>query len=143
MKNVLRPYSFLLYLLTLLVFFFVGIFYANFVDAGKDQMLAGAAIVLGYGAVTAFIALVLSIIFAIYSSRKRIVLLNKVLLVALFVFVGYFIWNYYSTVRSQEVKPSEVQPTTPTSVTKELSTVGRSIESKPNPKLDSANTLLS
>ncbi|MDX1317257.1 MAG: hypothetical protein R3262_06895, partial [Xanthomarina gelatinilytica] len=60
-----KPYSFLMYFLAIIAFFFLGIVYANITEAGKGQMLAGGAIVFGYGVIGAFIGLCLSIFTAI------------------------------------------------------------------------------
>ncbi|KAA3661344.1 MAG: hypothetical protein DWQ10_04710 [Calditrichaeota bacterium] len=85
MKKLFKPASLLLYLLTILVFFFLGLLYAGLVDAGKGQGLAAGAIVLGYGVFAAFYAL-LAAIFAAYALREtKVKLLNKILGIALIV----------------------------------------------------------
>ena len=75
----------LFYLLFFLTGFFLGILVANIVDAGKGQMLAGGAIVLGYGVVGAVLGLAVSIILsAIYKVKPSVkILLNKILAVIL------------------------------------------------------------
>ena len=48
MKNIFNPASFLLYLLTFLVFFLTGATFVNISGAAKNQGLASGAIVVGY-----------------------------------------------------------------------------------------------
>ena len=49
MKNFFKPARLAFYLLMLVGFFFLGLYFAALIDAGKGQGLAGGAIVLGYG----------------------------------------------------------------------------------------------
>ena len=60
----LKIHSILLYVLSFVFSFFIGIGYASWIEAGKGQMLAGGAIVLSYGVMGAFIGLILSIFVA-------------------------------------------------------------------------------
>ena len=84
------------YLLFFILGFFLGVQFANIIEAGKGQMLAGGAIVLGHGVVGAIIGLVFSIFISImYKSKpKVIVLANKILAVAVFGFIIFF-WVKY------------------------------------------------
>ncbi len=83
-----KPTSLLLYLLAIIVFFFLGAFFAGITDAGEGQGLAGGAIVVWYGLNFAFFAFLLSLIIAYRASQKFIVRLNKILsIVFLFVLV--------------------------------------------------------
>ena len=78
--------------------FFTGILVAILVDAGKDQMLAGGAIVLGYGLVGAFIGILLAI-FVLIKYRKKALLIKKVnvaLLILALGLCGYF-WIQHKT----------------------------------------------
>ena len=61
MKKLFKPASLLLYFLTILSFFLAGFLYAALTGAGKGQGLAGGAIVLGYGVLSAGVAFVISI----------------------------------------------------------------------------------
>ena len=79
MRNVFKLASFLFYALSLICFFFIGLFIAKYTGAGENQGLAGGAIVLFYGIVTAGIALIVSV-FAAYSLKLNyIITLNKIL----------------------------------------------------------------
>ncbi len=88
----------LFYLLFFLTGFFLGILAANIVDAGKGQMLAGGAIVLGYGVVGAVLGLVISIILStIYKVKSSVkILLNKILVVLLLSLWIFFYLKYQS-----------------------------------------------
>ncbi len=95
MKQLFRPTSLLFYLLVIIVFFFLGAFFAGITDAGKGQGLAGGAIVFWYGLNFAFFALILALIFAYNSATKFIARMNKILgilfLIVLIVFVYLFL----------------------------------------------------
>lgn len=92
--NILR--TILFYILFFLVGFFLGIQVADIVDAGKGQMLAGGAIVLGYGVVGAFLGLIVSIFLSIIYKTKpsAIILLNKILTVLLLCLWFFFYLKY-------------------------------------------------
>ena len=113
MKNLIKPYSLLLYLLVIIVFFFIGILYAGLVEAGKNQGLAGGAIVLGYGVMSAFFALIASLIAAYKLAGKVIININKILGVAMVGFIAYFTWNYYTNVLPEREEKKKDVPTQP------------------------------
>ena len=117
----LKLYSLLLYPLTLIAFFFVGISYAGLVEAGKNQGLAGGAIVFGYGIMAAVIGLVIALFVAYRTNRKTIFWLNIILTVAIVVFNVFY---HIKFLERQKVKALEKQnierpkqPTEPTSKT--------------------------
>jgi len=91
MKKYFRAASLLFYLLTLLVFFFVGLLYAKWIGAGKNQGLAAAAIVLGYGVLFAAIALCMAIFSARNLSIKMLRRLNLVFTIVLASLL-FFLW---------------------------------------------------
>ncbi|PVW15731.1 hypothetical protein DDV96_05540 [Marixanthomonas spongiae] len=100
----------------LLTFFFVGLYYAGWIDAGKGQGLAGGAIVLGYGVLFGGIAFIASFFIAFYSKLKLIIRFNWVLLLLLVIAYGITHYRYL-----QRKKPKEAQPNfkkTPTPKTK-------------------------
>ena len=66
----------------------VGVYAAIWSGAGKNQMLASAAIVLGWGFGFGVIAFLVSFYLVRVTPHQRIVRINWVLLVALIVFVG-------------------------------------------------------
>ncbi|MBD0852097.1 hypothetical protein HPE63_15550 [Maribacter arenosus] len=117
----LKLYSLLLYPLTLIAFFFVGISYAGLVEAGKNQGLAGGAIVFGYGIMAAVIGLVIALFVAYKTNRKTIFWLNIILTVGIVVF---YVFYHIKFLERQKVKTLEkqnieqpTQPTEPTSKT--------------------------
>ena len=97
----LKPYSFLLYFLAFITSFFIGLTYAGIVEAGKGQMLAGGAIVLGYGVIGAFFGLILAIFIAVKANRSLIMKLNIFLALAIVAFFSYYTINYQ---KRQKVK---------------------------------------
>ncbi|WP_158858866.1 hypothetical protein [Lunatibacter salilacus] len=88
--QMLKPYSFLLYLLSFITSFFLGMSYAGIIEAGKNQGLAGGAIVFGYGVIAAVIGLIISFIVSNKSNRKIILRLNIILALCIAGFYGYF-----------------------------------------------------
>ena len=88
MNRSFKPASFVFYLLMLVVFFLVGVYAAIWSGAGENQMLASAAIVLGWGFGFGVIAFLVSFYLVRVTPHQRIVKINWVLLVALIVFVG-------------------------------------------------------
>lgn len=117
--QMLKPYSFLLYILAIVVFFFAGIAWAIFSVAGKNQMLAGGAIVLGYGVVGAGIGLVAALLTAYATNRSLIVKLNLVLFVFMLGFAAYFFLSYQARQRvKQQKEPTNQQQPRPKAPTK-------------------------
>ncbi len=114
--RMLKPYSFLLYFLALITFFFVGLSYAGIVEAGKNQGLAGGAIVVGYGVISAVIGLIIALFISYKTSRKSIFRLNIFLALSI---VGFYSWFHVKYLKSQKEKEQENQlqqpnlPTTP------------------------------
>ena len=100
----IRPFSLVLYLLALIAFFFVGVTYAGMIDAGKNQGLAGGAIVLSYGVVSSIIGLMISLIFVYKSNRKNIIKVNIILTLSVISFYAYFRMKYIS---KQSIKDQE------------------------------------
>jgi len=86
----------LFFLLLFLVGFFLGILVAGLVDAGKGQMLAGGAIVLGYGVVGAGLGLVVALFISIFYKAEptSIVRFNKILAIVLLCSWIYFYVQY-------------------------------------------------
>lgn len=111
-----KSYSLLMYFLSIIAFFFLGIIYAGITEAGKGQMLAGGAIVLGYGVIGAFIGLLLSILTAIKSKRNLIIKINIFLTLIVIASFTYFTLKYQKR-QQEKLKdelPKKEQPTTPT-----------------------------
>lgn len=89
MNKFLRLSSFLLYLLAILCFFFSGAMIAGFAGAGENQGLAGGAIVLMYGVISAGVGFVLALVLIGMLETNRIVLINKILAGVLLVFAAF------------------------------------------------------
>ena len=106
--SLIKPYSLLLYVLAVIVFFFFGILLAGLVDAGKGQMLAGGAIVLGYGLIGALIGFCISLILAYKFKRKTIISFNVVFFVLIISFWTYFFLKY-KTRQSEKLKSETEQ----------------------------------
>lgn len=106
--KLLKLYSFLLYILAIITFFFIGISIAGIVDAGKNQGLAGGAIVLGYAVVGAVIGLILSLLVANKTNRKVIFRLNIILALSILGFIAYYQIRYQNR---QEAKMKKQQKT--------------------------------
>ncbi len=107
--SLFKPASFLYYFLVIIVFFLLGLIYADLTGAGDNQGLAAAAIVLGYGAISAFAAFVISLFIAYRAEVRTIVVLNKILGVVAAGLIGYFVWNYYTNIYPKRKKsPTEI-----------------------------------
>ncbi|WP_040247769.1 hypothetical protein [Psychroserpens mesophilus] len=106
--KLLKLYSFLLYILAIITFFFIGISIADIVGAGKNQGLAGGAIVLGYAVVGSVIGLILSLLIANKTNRKVIFRLNLILALSILGFIAYYQIRYQNR---QEAKMKKQQKT--------------------------------
>lgn len=85
-----KLYSILLYLLGIVGFFFLGIIYAVVTEAAKGQMLAGGAIILGYGIIGALTGLCVALIMAFKSNRGVIIKMNVALVLLIAASITYF-----------------------------------------------------
>lgn len=92
MKKLFKPASLLFNLLSLLVFFIIGMYFAGWIEAGKDQGLAGGAIVLGWGLLFGVIAFIASFFATYHIAHKKLIVGNWVLFIALL--FGYGITHY-------------------------------------------------
>ena len=117
MNKFLKPSGLLLYLLAFLDFFLVGGFFVQISGAAEGQGLAAGAIVLVYGLIFAFTALVASLFFVHYSNHKLIVFANKLLLILFIIEVG--IITYQIINKEEKQTPTKEFPkkvTTPVSM---------------------------
>jgi len=116
MKKLVKPYNLLLYFLTIIAFFFVGVSIAGITGAGKNQGLAGGAIVFGYGIIASFFAFASALLFSLKLERNIIIIINKFLTIIVLLFLAYFTLNYYTNVKQkqdqQEIEISN-KPTEP------------------------------
>ena len=111
MKKLLKPAALLYNLLIFLTFFFVGLWIAKFMEAGKGQMLAAGAIVLSYGLIFAVIALIGSFFLTFKLNHKTIVSLNVVLLTILLSFFAYFTYQYQLREKSAIAETQHIKKT--------------------------------
>lgn len=113
MKNLLKPYNLLLYLLAILTFFFLGIAYAILTHAAENQGLAGGAIVLGYGVISSFFGLFMALFVASKSSKNNILRINKILGIIVIGLLSFSSWRYYTkTKQEQEIQQHEIHKQT-------------------------------
>lgn len=127
MKKLFKPASLLFYFFMILVFFIAGMYYAGITGAAEGQGLAGGAIVLGYGVITAFIALLVSFVVAYYTPREVIVRINQVLGVIFLIFVAITAYRLITKERSQPASEQISQiPTKPTAPAEAVSPVDTS-----------------
>lgn len=68
----------------------MGLTLARIVDAGKNQGLAGGAIILGYGIISAVIGLIAALFVSNRANRKIIFRINIVLVAYIVAFCAYF-----------------------------------------------------
>jgi len=92
------------YILMFIVFFFVGVYVAGILGAGKNQMLAGGAIVLGWGVLFAGIAFIVSFFIVHYIEHPVIVRLNWILLVLLLILYGITHYRYIERQKEENKK---------------------------------------
>jgi len=121
MKRFLKPARIAFYFLMLVSFFIAGLYFAGIIDVGKGQGLAGGAIVLGYGVMFGFLALIASFFIAHFTPHRVIVYANIVLLAVILVSYGI---THYRYVQREKVKEQNEQfkpvPTTPTPQTEPI-----------------------
>lgn len=118
MKKILKPASLLFNFLSLLFFFMVGLYYAGFIEAGKNQGLAGGAIVLGWGVLFGGIAFIASFFGTRYLPHKIIVWGNTIFGVLILITYGIKFFEYQQkkseTYKNQEPHEQiEKKPTAP------------------------------
>ena len=101
----LRPACLLFNILCLTVFFILGMYYAGWIDAGKNQGLAGGAIVLGWGVLFAGIALLLSFFITYKVSNTTIVKGNWVLLALLVIASSHTYFRFQKRDKLQQQMP--------------------------------------
>lgn len=99
--------------MALLSFFVLGLLFAGWIEAGKGQMLAGGAIVLGYGVLFAGIAFVGSFFFTFYAKHRIIVIGNIILGLFLLASFGYFRYRFKQK-QQERATQEQVRPKKPT-----------------------------
>lgn len=91
----IKSYSLLFYLLTLIMSFFIGMSLAALFGAAKNQGLAGGAIIFGYGVVAAIIGIIISLVIASKANKKVIIRLNLFFTLIITAFIVYIYFNKY------------------------------------------------
>ncbi len=109
--QLVKLYSFLMYFLAIIAFFFLGIVFAGITEAGKGQMLAGGAIVFGNGVIGAFIGLCLSLLTAFKAKRGLIIKANGLLALIIVASFSYFTIKYQK--RQKEKEEQKIEQTKP------------------------------
>jgi glucan phosphoethanolaminetransferase (alkaline phosphatase superfamily) len=113
-KKLFRLSALLFDLLLTLNFFVFGLFFAKWIEAGKNQGLAGGAIVMGYGVLFAAIALVIAIMVGYWLTTKTLGYLNIISALVFFTFIGFFsLRNPNNNTPAIETEESR-EPTVPT-----------------------------
>ncbi len=116
MKKLLKLANIGFYILMLLGGFIGGLYFAAAIDAGKNQGLAGGAIVLGYGVLFGGVAFILSFFIAYFVNLKTIIRINWVLLIIILLMWGYKIYEFNERDKrqneeSEKFKPPPTEPT--------------------------------
>ncbi len=93
MKKLFNPASFLLYVLSFIVFFFIGATFASISGAAKNQGLASGAIAVGYALMFSMVAVAVALFIAWKMERKIIARINWVLTVLLTALIAYTYYN--------------------------------------------------
>ena len=92
---VLKPASFLMYIMAIPVFFMLGMAFGAWIGAAEGQGLAGGAIILFYGFIAAFIGLFLMIVVA--ARVKQLSVIKKINIVLFILFLASAAWITYRT----------------------------------------------
>jgi len=113
MKNLIRPAALALYLLSILVFFLLGVYLAKWSGAGENQGLAAAAIVLGYGVMAAAGALLTALLLAYKLSTPIIIRINWIGLSLLLVLIALTAFNVNQRAKKNQEKLDQEMPAKP------------------------------
>ena len=103
----------------IVLFFIVGLYVAKLCGAGKNQMLAGGAIVLMWGLLFALGAFIASLFVVRLVSQKMVIYLNWILLILVLGLYGYGYYRLSTRVKKEPAeinKPSKTSTTSPTPV---------------------------
>lgn len=99
------------YIQSTLVSFVLGIYIAGMLGVGEGQMLAAAAIVLGWGLMFAVATLILSLIFINPIGNKAMKKVNWILLLALLILYGITHLNYLKRKKEKSANWDRRKPT--------------------------------
>lgn len=118
MRKLFKPANIVFSFLMLFLFFIAGLYFAGVTGAGKNQGLAGGAIVLGWGVLFGGIAFISSFFISYITPHKVIVRLNLLLLVILVITYGFTHYRFLKNQKSKEKEIMEMplkKPTNPVS----------------------------
>lgn len=121
MKNLFKPASLLLYLLTFLNFFLTGVSISKFIGSADGQGLASGAIVLGYGMTFAIGAFILAVISVNYLSEKSISKMNRLLVIVLIILISYYTFAFFNNKKSNETGNTNSKSSTVTLIGNKVS----------------------
>ena len=113
MSKFFRLASIGFYFLNVLLFFVVGLYAAKLTGAGKNQMLAGGAIVLMWGVMFAGLAFIASIFIVRFASLKTIKTTNWILLILVVFIYGYGYYRLSTRDQHRQENNSKQQTTKP------------------------------
>ncbi len=108
MKAFYKPSNILFYILSALLFLLLGTILAGITGAGKNQGLAGSAIVLGYGVISGFVAFIAAIVTARLVKENLVILLNKIFAALFLLLIALFIYRFQTR---QDALNLRTQPT--------------------------------
>lgn len=104
MHKLLKPACLLLLFLFFINFFIVGTTFAMLIDVAKDQGLAGSAIILGYGVLFGFFAVVISFFLIFFLPLKSIVKINRFFSILLLMLILVFTIQYITRKKSNSIE---------------------------------------
>ncbi len=110
MKKLLKPANIGFYILMLLVCFVFGLYFAEAINAGKNQGLAAGAIVLGYGVLIGGIGFIASFFVAYLVNIKVIIKINYLLLLLILIGCSYKYYQFKQHFTQQKEKSEKFNP---------------------------------
>lgn len=113
MKKLFNLASFLLYVLSFIVFFFLGATTVNISGVAKNQGLASGGIVFGYALLFSVVSVAVALFIAWKVERKMIVRINWFLTVLLIVLIAYTYFNFQKRKAEREAMSSVSEKVAP------------------------------
>ena len=113
MSKLFKIARLLFYFFITIIFFFVGIYIAKLVGAGKNQMLAAGAIVLFYGLISAGMAFILALLVAHKLKHNTLIKINKILGIVFFLLISLATYKFITHEDKDSLKENPKKTTTP------------------------------
>ena len=125
MKKLFKPANIAFYILMLLSCFIIGLYVAGAIGAGKNQGLAGGAIVVGYGVLFGGVGFIASFFITYSANLKTIIKINWILLLIVVTSFGYTYYKFSQRDKKQkeENEKFKPEPTKPSEETQPLGLV--------------------